>query len=303
MNKCKYIILTIFLLLFLANINVVILSTKEASILFFNKVFVSVFPFIILSDILIYYDYHIFINKIFGNIISKLFNIDKNSTIVIILSILTSTPNNAIYLKDMIDNNLISKSTLNKLICFTYYPSISFVIGTIGVSIFHSIKIGIFLYTFVFLNNILIGLYLRKDSTDKINNNYHKSKDKLFTIIKNSIIKGINTSFIILGNLIIFTIISNIIIKYLPNSVILTSILEITTGINNINKLNIDHYLKLYITLFLLCFSGISIIFQGTTILNEYNLDIKKILIIKLVFSLFTTLVAACSIASIYSIT
>ena len=80
MKNIKFIILTIILVIFILNINIVINSTKDASYIFFNKIFISIFPFIILSDILIYYNYHIFLKKVFGKIISKLFNVDENST-------------------------------------------------------------------------------------------------------------------------------------------------------------------------------------------------------------------------------
>ena len=141
MNKIKYGSLTLILIIFLINIDIVISSTKSASIIFFNKVFISIFPFIILSDILIYFNYHIFLKNTIGKIISKIFNIDSNSTIVFILSILTSQPANAVYIKDLLDNNIIDINEANKILCFTYFPSISFVIATIGLSLYKSYKI------------------------------------------------------------------------------------------------------------------------------------------------------------------
>ena len=291
MNKCKYIILTIILILFIINIDIVINSTKEASILFFNKVFISIFPFIILSEILIYYDYHIFLNKIFGNFLSKLFNIDKNSTIVFILSMLTSSPSNSIFIKDMLDNNLIDIKTANKIICYTYFPSISFIMG-ISLSIFKNLKIGLILWLNVLLNNIIIGLYLRKEKIIINNNIKPLKKDNLITILKESIIKGINTSTIILGNLIIFTILINIIDKYINCNI--TLLLELTSSIIKISNMNITNEIKLLLIQFMLCFSSISIILQSITILNKYKFNIKKILIIKLVFSLLICSLSTC---------
>ena len=291
MNKCKYIILTIILILFIINIDIVINSTKEASILFFNKVFISIFPFIILSEILIYYDYHIFLNKIFCNFLSKLFNIDKNSTIVFILSMLTSSPSNSIFIKDMLDNNLIDIKTANKIICYTYFPSISFVMG-ISLSIFKNLKIGLILWLNVLLNNIIIGLYLRKEKIIINNNIKPLKKDNLITILKESIIKGINTSTIILGNLIIFTILINIIDKYINCNI--TLLLELTSSIIKISNMNITNEIKLLLIQFMLCFSSISIILQSITILNKYKFNIKKILIIKLVFSLLICSLSTC---------
>ena len=110
--------------------------------------------------------------------------------------------------------------------------------------------------------------------------------------MKKSVIKGITISFDILGNLIIFTIIINLIKKLIPlNSIFLSfisGILEITNGINQVSLLNINIKYKLLLTLFFLSFSGLSIIFQTTSILNNYKINIKRILIIRLVFSIMT---------------
>lgn len=294
MKKYKYLLLSLILILFIINIKLVISSTYNASLLFFNKVFVSIFPFIILCDILIYFDYHIFLKNTIGKFISKIFNIDASTSIIFILSILTSHPANSVYIKDMLDNNEIDIKTANKILCFTYFPSISFVIGTIGIGLYNSFKIGIILYLFCFLNNILIGIYLRKDKSTSINKNIISKDKNLFDTLRKSILKGINTSIIILGNLIIFTIISNLLIKYINIDKsfisIISGILELTNGIVSISSLNINLTIKLTITLFILCFSGFSIIFQSISILNVYKINIKKILTMKLVFSIFTSL-------------
>ena len=292
MNKIKNILLTIILILFIKNIDVVISSTYEASILFFTKVFVSIFPFIILIDILLYYDYQDFLNKIFGNILSKIFNIDKNACIIFILSILTGCPSNAIYIKDMLDNKLIDIETSNRILLFSYFQSIPFIIGTIGIKLYNSLKIGLILWIFIFINNLLIGIYQKNIKQTIIQYKKTIKKDKLISIIKKSIIKGITISFDILGNLIIFTIIINLIKKLIPLNPIFLSfisgILEITNGINQVSLLNINIKYKLLLTLFFLSFSGLSIIFQTTSILNNYKINIKRILIIRLVFSIIT---------------
>ena len=294
MKKCKYFTLTIFILLFLLNINIVIESTKYSCIIFFNKIFISIFPFIILSDILIYFDYHIFLKYIFGKILSKIFNIDPNTSIIFILSMLTSHPTNAVYIKDMLDNKQIDEITANKILCFTYFPSISFVVGVIGINIFKSLKMGLIIWLFVLINDILIGIYLRKDKIS-INAIQIKKEDNIFIVLKNSILKGINTSFIILGNLIIFSTIINIITKYIKiNPIILsiiTSTLELTNGINQISLLNTSINIKLLLTIFTLSFSSLSIIMQSATILSNNNINIKRILTIKLVFSFIITFI------------
>lgn len=286
--------LTLILIIFILNIKIVINSTYEASLLFFKKVFITIFPFVILCDFLIYFNYHIFIKGIFGKIINKIFNIDSNTSIIFILSIFSSHPSNAIYIKNLLDNKIIDIKVANRILIYTYFPSIAFVIGVIGVSLYNSFKIGLILWIICFINNILIGLFLRKDNVyiESINN---ESKNiSFFECFKLSIIKAINTSFIILGNLIVFTIIINLIVNYIsinPTILsVLTGFLELTSGVISISLLDIPFNVKFALTSLILNFSSLSILFQSFSILSSYKINIKKTLTIKLMFSIITFL-------------
>lgn len=294
MKKIKYFILTIIFIIFIINIDIVTLSVKDASYIFFNKVFVSIFPFIILSDILYNYNYHIFLKDNIGFIISKLFNINSASGSVFLFSLFSSHPSNAIYIRRLLDNDMISINNATNLLCYTYFPSISFVIGISNI-IFNNYKVGLYLYIVCFINNVFIGLYLRNKNDMCDNNDIISNNDSVFNTIYNSIIKGINISFVILGNLIIFSIVINIISKYICINdyllCILNGILELTSGIIYTGNINSSLYIKFIIIAFILCFSSLSILFQSFTILNGYKINIKKILIIKLIFSIMTTFI------------
>lgn len=293
-KKLKYIILTLILIIFILNIKIVINSTYEASLLFFKKVFITIFPFVILCDFLIYFNYHIFIKGIFGKIINKIFNIDSNTSIIFILSIFSSHPSNAIYIKNLLDNKIIDIKVANRILIYTYFPSIAFVIGVIGVSLYNSFKIGLMLWIICFINNILIGLFLRKDNVyiESINN--ETKNISFFECFKLSIIKAINTSFIILGILIVFTIIINLIVNYIsinPTILsVLTGFLELTSGVISISLLDIPFNVKFALTSLILNFSSLSILFQSFSILSSYKINIKKTLTIKLMFSIITFL-------------
>ena len=108
--------------------------------------------------------------------------------------------------------------------------------------------------------------------------------------------KSIDTSLIILGNLIIFTVITNLIKHYINISPlvlsILSGILELTNGVVSVSSLDITLYLRIVFTSFLNNFTSLSIRFQSMSILGKYKLNIKRILIIKLVFSIISTFIA-----------
>lgn len=241
----------------------------------------------ILSDVLFYYDYHIFIRDSFiGKFISKLFNINSYCSTIFIFSMFTSSPNNSVYIKNMLDNKCINEDDASRLLVFTYFPSFLFVIGTIGILMYKSVLIGFILYLDCLLNNIMIGLFLRKKyiGADEF---IITKESNLFCVIKSSISKAINNCYIILGNLIIFSVIINIINEVIGIDVSL--IFELTNGLNSVFNFDVSLSIKLFFTSFCLNFSGLSILFQSFSILGDYNLNIKKILIIKLIFSLLSS--------------
>ena len=288
----KHILITIFIILFIKNSYLIINTVRETSIIFFNKIFISLFPFMILSEILYYYDYHIFLSKTFiGKILNKLFN--SNISSIFIFSIFTASPNNAIYIKNMLDNNQINEENATNILCYTHFPSIIFVTTTIGILIFKSLKIGIILFFNCIFNNILIGIYLRKNKiiTKKQNK---KTKETLINTLKNAVLKSINNLYVILTTIIIFSIFLNILKETLnlnnKTILIISSLLELSNTINIISNINLDLNIKLFITSFSLNFSTISILFQSYQILSNYKINIKKILIIKLIFSLITSI-------------
>lgn len=293
MRKIKYIVLSIILCVILCNLNIIISSTYEASLLFFNKVFISLFPFMILIDILLYFKYEDFLNNIFGGLFCKLFKISKNCSSVIIISLLTGSPNNGVIIKRLLDKECISLNEANKVLNFTFFPSIVFVIGVVGIGLYNSFKIGLGLYLCIILNNLFIGLFLRKESF--INNEFISLKNdvKFISYLKNSIIKNFNTMILILGNIILFFIIIGILKLINHNQIILSilsGLLEMTSGVFMISSLNISLCIKLYLTSFILCFSGLSILFQCFSILENYKIKVKKILFIRLIFSLLSSL-------------
>lgn len=290
-NK-KNILLTFVLVTFVMNAKVVISSTIEASNLFINKVFMSIFPFIILSDILIYFKYHVFLGKIFGRFLGRVFNISNESASIIILSMLSSHPSNALFIKNSLDNNYIDFYEGERVFNYTFFPSIMFVVGMIGINLFGDIKIGLILLLLNYLCNFSIGLFLRKNNYVSYHVSYYDKDDykSFFIVLKESILKAINTSFLILGNITIFLIIINIINHYIymPDIIkgIFSGLFEMTSGIVYISSLDICMNVKLFLVSFLLNFSGLAIFFQGASIISPYKLSYKKILVLKLIFSL-----------------
>lgn len=273
-------ILEVFILL---NPNVLIIYSKDALNLFINKLFISLFPFFVLNKILIDYNLPYYISKLKRNSIT--FSI-------VILSILSGMPSNAEYVKDYLDNNIISLKEAERLLIFTFFPSPVFVITVIGYLGFNSIFIGFILLFIIYLTNFVLWLFIRKKDI-KNNNIEIKKRTNFMLSLKKAITSSIDSLIIILGNIIIFSLLIGLLDKYLNFNIffesIITSLLELSNGIKKISDLITNFNIKFSLCLFALIFSGFSIHFQAASILSNYKINIIKIIIYRLIISIFVS--------------
>ena len=283
LNKLKklFIFLTFTLLIFtfINNSNIIIDSVNVSINLFIKNLFVSLFPFFLLADFLINYNYVYYLSKIFK----------FKYSYVILMCMLSGLPSNAKYISKLLENNQINKEDAEILMSVTFFPNPMFVVVSIGVLVFNSTFTGIVMLLNIYLSNIIFYLMKYKKLTKnniKINNN----QLSFSSLLKSSILNNMNTLIVILGTIVFFTTITNILFNYIEMPLvfesIITSIFEMTSGIKKISDLTISTNLKYMLISSSLSLSGLSILAQASSMLSNYNLDFKSIIKNKLIILL-----------------
>jgi len=281
MNKKIYNLLIIFILLIIfyeiLNHSIIINKTIiNSSKLWFYNILPSLLPIYIIVDLLINYNilnYFKYITKP----INKIFNINNNSSIIFLLSILSGFPSNSKYINTMLNNKLININDANKLLLFTHFSNPLFIINTIGNNFLHNIKLGYIILFSHYFGNIIIGLINRKNSYIEYSNSYKNNSNNFITCLSNSIYNSIKVLILLYGLITIFMILTTIInCNITINSFIkalINSFLEITGGIYSISNLNINTIYKTILISFFLSFGGISIHMQVLSILKDYKIN------------------------------
>ena len=129
-----------------------------------NNLFPSLIPFMLISNILINYDFINDISDILGNLMEKIFRVNKNCSFVFVMGVLSGTPSNAIYLKDLFNNNLISINDIRKSLSFIHFTNPIFILGTIGYTFLNNKKLGIVILISHYLSSFIIGIFNKKDN-------------------------------------------------------------------------------------------------------------------------------------------
>ena len=303
MNICvtnrKKILFTLCVFLFIllyvlfAKDNVLIIS--ESIHLFINCVLPSVYIFILFTEIIKNFGLVEYFSSTLLKVISKVFNVSKNSSIIIIIGFLFGYPNASKYISFLNSKGSICQDDITKLVSFTNNANISYILLGIGVGILKDIKIGIILAISHYLSSIIIGI-IQSFSFSKsiiqqniIFSNIKTVKIDKFEMFKQAIKNSIITLMYVFSYMIIFTFIPSFIINifsFIPISELVKGvfigIFELTSGIDMLSSINISINLKVCIISFILSFSSLMVIFQIYTYLSSCKIKLSKILLYKL---------------------
>lgn len=311
-------ICTVFILNIVFNPKVCLISALEGGKLFISSVFVSIFPFLVLINIMLSYDGVNIYSKLFGSMLCKPFKLPKNCSVVLIISILCGYPLGAKYASDLYENKQIDFKTCERLISIASNPSPIFVLGAVGTSMLNSPSIGFLLLLSCYLSCIIMGFIIPSKNSlyatykDKeINYSLVHNTSTLGDILKSSVDNAFKTSFSIGGFIVFFSVLTAIIKNNILFDIVFQRLslifnvektvfqsfflgmLEMTNGCSLTSSLNINNMYKTIIISFLLGFSGLSIISQTCSITYKINFSVGKYIKRKFIQGVICSIIAS----------
>lgn len=280
----------------LFNSSVIINSVSYSFSLCINHLFPSLFPFMILSNILMEYGFVDISSEMLKPIMNKIFKTHEYGSFVLILSIISGSPSNSKYLSELLNKKLINEYDASKILLFTHFVNPLFILNTIGISFLHNKKIGLIILISHYLGNFIVGIlfrnYHKNNISSKINiikafNSLEDKKNNFINVLTNSIISSINTLLIILGVITTCLIITSII----DINPLLNGLLEITQGLKYISTINIELLKKTILTTFLISFGGFSIHAQVFSILSNKKIKYIPYLIARIIHGIISSII------------
>lgn len=304
-TKLTLILFIIFLIYSIFTKTNVVVSSIEFSInLFFKNIFPSLFPMFILTSILTSIGLPKLLGNLFNNICITLFKTKGISSYIFFSSLLSGFPSSGKITNELLEKQEINEIDASKILNFTFLANPLFVINTVGLMFLNNKKIGIIIYVCHVISNLIVGILFRnlydvKENKKDINIkkelmsfNNHLNKVNIIKEFLESISKtlltllnvfGVITCFIILLNLINFDI--NPLLDTLFKGII-----EQTTGLKYLSLADIPYKLKVYTSIFLISFGGLSIHAQIFNILSKYKIKYYPFLLARIIHALISVL-------------
>lgn len=292
-------------LIFFSSSNII--AVRNSLELFLDSVFPSLFPFLIVTELLSYTSLVPWISSKFKRIMPIVFNVSSIGIYPFIMGIISGYPVGARIVANLREDNKISRIDGERLLIFTNNAGPLFIIGCVGCSIYLNSSIGFILYFVHFLSSVttgfIFGHFYKNTYREETVNDQVLDFTTLGEIISKCIKKAFYTLSVVCGFVIIFSLIISMIdaskILTIFNNIwienLLFGVLEITTGIQLISLIkNTTLFYNLIATSFLLGFGGISVLLQVWSITSKTDLSIKPYIIGKIFNGFLSAFIMFC---------
>lgn len=299
----KYIHLSPILIFILAVINSKTLYTGALSgiQLWLFTVVPTLFPFLIMSDIMVQMNTTDYIAVILRPVTKPLLSISSSGNYAIITGLLCGYPVGAKTCADLVKEKKISITEGNYLLTFVNNASPAFISSYIVNALLFGSCSAIYIAALIYIPSILTAFILNPFFRKKIKGNempvtsvsgINRSK---FTL-ENTIFSTVNTLLKIGGYIVIFSIFCEF-IKLIPVHIVkmvISGLLEITTGTFLISISTLPLKWKTELIVFFTCLGGASTLFQTKSMISGSGLSIKWYITGKIICSALSLLI--CSI-------
>ena len=273
--------------------------------IFKTNIFPSLFPFFILSSLLIKFGLPEFMGNIFSGLMNRLFKISGKSSFIFFMSILSGNPACAKYTRELYLNGLINIYEATKILCFSSFTSPLFILGGLSI-LLNNEEVPFLILICHYLGNVMVGFLIRnyypckikeKSSLKKAIDEMHfkriSNKESFGTIITNSLVESINSLLLILGViticLVLTTIISNNLNLNSTFQSVLNGFIEMTQGIKYISLEAIPLKLKSVLCVMIISFGGISVHLQIMGVLSDINIKYLPFLASRVLASIISS--------------
>lgn len=281
-NKLIEVLIFVIFLSLLFYPDIVRSELIDALTIFFKTLFPSIFPFFLIGNLLISYNFVNTINHLLKRVTTKVFHISSNASFIIIMSMISGFPSGAKYIKDLLDKKIINLDQANYLITFTHFANPLFVLTTASV-LFQEKKISYFILLSMYLSNIVIGIITRPKIVEKSLPISYQEPPSFGEALTSSLTNTIDILMMILGNTCFFFLVSRLVTTFFPLNPFFTCLVngffDLTKGITSLTILDTSLCFKGMLVLSFISFGGINIHMQVINMLQNTKVKYQNFLL------------------------
>ena len=184
-HRIAIFVLSLFmLLLFIYDADTSVSEMKRGLLLCSEVLVPTLFPYMVISEILVRADIGYYLGRVFEKPMKCLFNISGSGAGALALGILCGFPIGAKTAVALYKRNELSKDECSRLLAISNYPSAPFVIFAVGKNLLGNVKLGILIYTLNIISGLTLGIIFKRNRTASTCSCELKEPDKIQPISK-----------------------------------------------------------------------------------------------------------------------
>jgi len=259
-----------------------------------HSVIPTLFPFFVLSGILVNTGLISLLGKFLEPISKKLFKVSGKGAVVFVMGILCGYPTGAIVTADLYKQKKISKKEGERLIAFCNNSGPLFVIGSVGYGMLNDRNIGIILYVIHAVSAVLVGILFSlfsKESNNVYSNDYISIN--LGKAMSKSVENAVKSILNVCGYVVFFGCIGAIVKTIIPN-VFINALLEVTTGAKSLIDSGLDINKMLILLSGIIGFGGICVLLQVQGAVGDLGISVRLYILGKTLQMIISMCIIGC---------
>jgi sporulation integral membrane protein YlbJ len=266
----------------------------------FNVIIPSLFPFFVLSTLIVQLGIARYFGRLLEPIMRPLFNVGGACSTAFVLGFIGGYPVGAKTVIALYENGNCSKVEAERLLSFCNNSGPAFIFGVVGAGVFSSSTVGIMLYLAHTLASLLVGVVFRfwgRSEEKRGRSRLPEAQPKRFTIaFTDSIKSSFQTTLNICGFVIFFTVFIKLlflsgILPLLATGIgtlfspfgfdkvwaerLLTGIIELTSGVSSLAGAAGEFTRSMALAAFMLGWAGLSIHCQVLSFIGDSGLSVR----------------------------
>ncbi len=254
----------------------------------------SLFPFFVCSGLLVYSGFCECIARFFSPVMMPLFKVSGSGAASFCLGIISGYPIGAEVACKLYESGNITKNECERLLAFSNNSGPLFILGAVGISMYHSPKIGAMLYFVHIISALTVGIIFRFFAKDKSISKkaFQKTDDIPIADVFSKALRGsVKSILTVCGCVVFFAVISNLVADMLPKNLwrtIFLAFAELTSGIKTISDSTLSEGVKIILSAMSAGFAGLCVHLQVMSVASGAGLSLKPYIIGKALHALLS---------------
>lgn len=289
------IVIVLLFIIMLVSPKAVFTGASEGLLLWFQIILPTLFPFLLISNLLLVTGNIHYISSALGNLFSRIFSVSANGSFAVITGFLCGYPMGAKTAADLSENGYISKEEGQYLLSFCNNTSPVFILNFIVWKTLKDDRLLLPTLLILIISPVIVSFFTRRKYLGKgghFQNQKSAARTKpkwSFQDIDDCIINSFETLVKVGGYIILFSVILTL-LQTMPVSIpvitYILPVLEVTNGIVMLGSMNLPFIIKYPAILALTSFGGLCAAAQTQCMIQNAKFPILPYMIEKLAAAL-----------------